>query len=80
MLKVFKNLNCIFFHIPKPAGLSVSNALFGDVKWGHRNVSFYKSHYGEILFNSFYKFCFVRNPYDNIFFYILKMVELIIKI
>ena len=67
MLKVFKNLNCIFFHIPKTAGMSVSNALFGDVKWGHRNVSFYKSHYGENLFNSFFKFCFVRNPYDRIF-------------
>ena len=47
--------------------MSVSNALFGDVKWGHRNVSFYKSHYGENLFNSFFKFCFVRNPYDRIF-------------
>ena len=57
----------LFFHIPKTAGISISNSLFGDVKWGHRNVNFYKSHYGEKVFNSLYKFCFVRNPYDRLF-------------
>ena len=40
--------------------------LFGDIKWGHRSVNFYKSHYGEKVFNSLYKFCFVRNPYDRV--------------
>ena len=58
---------CVFFHIPKTAGISISNSLFGDVKWGHRNVNFYKLHYGEKVFNSLYKFCFVRNPYDRLF-------------
>ena len=67
ILSLFLDKKCVFFHIPKTAGISISNALFGDVKWGHRSVNFYKSHYGENIFNSLYKFCFVRNPYDRLF-------------
>ena len=63
ILSLFLEKKCVFFHIPKTAGISISNALFGDVKWGHRSVNFYKSYYGEKVFNSLYKFCFVRNPY-----------------
>ena len=67
ILSLFLEKKCVFFHIPKTAGISISNSLFGDVKWGHRSVGFYKSHYGEKVFNSLYKFCFVRNPYDRLF-------------
>ena len=67
ILSIFLDKKCVFFHIPKTAGISISNSLFGDTKWGHRNVDFYKSHYGEKVFNSLYKFCFVRNPYDRLF-------------
>tara|TARA_B100000886_G_scaffold309663_1_gene243982 strand:- start:316 stop:969 length:654 start_codon:yes stop_codon:yes gene_type:complete len=67
ILSIFLDKNCIFFHIPKTAGISISNALFGNIKWGHRDVNFYKSYYGEKVFNSLYKFCFVRNPYDRLF-------------
>ena len=67
ILSLFLDKKCVFFHIPKTAGISISNALFGDVKWGHRSVNFYKSYYGEKVFNSLYKFCFVRNPYHRLF-------------
>tara|TARA_A200000113_G_scaffold96462_1_gene86285 strand:- start:201 stop:845 length:645 start_codon:yes stop_codon:yes gene_type:complete len=67
ILSLFLEKNCVFFHIPKTAGISISKSLFGGVKWGHRSVNFYKSHYGEKVFNSLYKFCFVRNPYDRLF-------------
>ena len=67
ILSLFIEKKCVFFHIPKTAGISISNSLFGDVKWGHRSVNFYKSYYGEKIFNSLYKFCFVRNPYDRLF-------------
>ena len=67
ILSIFLEKNCLFFHIPKTAGISVSKSLFGDVKWGHRSVSFYKSYYGEDTFNTLYKFCFVRNPYKRLF-------------
>ena len=67
ILSIFLEKNCLFFHIPKTAGISVSKSLFGDVEWGHRSVSFYKSYYGEDTFNTLYKFCFVRNPYKRLF-------------
>ncbi|MAZ54626.1 MAG: hypothetical protein CMP55_02330 [Flavobacteriales bacterium] len=67
ILSIFLEKNCLFFHIPKTAGISVSKSLFGDVEWGHRGVSFYKSYYGEDTFNTLYKFCFVRNPYKRLF-------------
>ena len=67
ILSIFLEKNCLFFHIPKTAGISISKSLFGDVKWGHRSVSFYKSYYGEDTFNTLYKFCFVRNPYKRLF-------------
>jgi hypothetical protein len=67
ILSLFIEKKCVFFHIPKTGGISISNSLFGDVKWGHRNVNFYKLHYGEKVFNSLYKFCFVRNPYRRLY-------------
>ena len=67
ILSLFLEKKCVFFHVPKTAGISISNSLFGDIKWGHRSVHFYKSHYGKKVFNSLYKFCFVRNPYDRLF-------------
>ena len=67
ILSIFLDKKCLFFHIPKTAGVSISRSLFGDIKWGHRNVKFYKLHYGEKVFNSLYKFCFVRNPYKRLY-------------
>ena len=31
ILSIFLEKNCLFFHIPKTAGISVSKSLFGDV-------------------------------------------------
>lgn len=67
MLRAFEKKRCIFFHIPKTAGMAVSSALFGDITWGHRDVSFYVNHFGKERFYSFYKFTVVRNPYDRLY-------------
>ena len=67
ILNLFLEKKCLFFHIPKTAGISISNSIYGDIKWGHRTVDYYKSYYGDEVFNSMYKFCFVRNPYDRLF-------------
>ena len=56
---------CIFFHIPKTAGISVSLALFGNLGGGHENAQFYKCLFGK-SFDSYYKFAFVRNPYTRL--------------
>ncbi|MEE3037290.1 MAG: sulfotransferase family 2 domain-containing protein [Bacteroidota bacterium] len=67
MLRAFEKKRCIFFHIPKTAGMAVSSAIFGDITWGHRDVSFYVNHFGKERFYSFYKFTVVRNPYDRLY-------------
>jgi len=67
MLEVFKEKKCIFFHVPKTAGLSISHSLFGNIDWGHRTVDDYKYYFSEKEFQSFYKFSFVRNPYQRLY-------------
>ena len=61
----------IFIHIPKTAGSSVAQALFG----GSRHVPYFE--YERInprKFKRFFKFSFVRNPWDRLVstFFFLK--------
>jgi hypothetical protein len=62
----------IFIHIPKTAGSSVAQALFGD----SRHVPYFE--YERInprKFKRFFKFSFVRNPWDRLvstFFFLKK--------
>jgi O-antigen/teichoic acid export membrane protein len=55
---------CIFIHVPKAAGTSVALTLFGQNSrhlpwWEYRNANPRK-------FGKFYKFTFVRNPWDRL--------------
>ena len=55
---------CIFIHIPKAAGTSVARTLFGK---GSRHVPYFE--YEKInrrKFNRYFKFTFVRNPWDRL--------------
>lgn len=65
---------CIFIHIPKAAGLSISTALFGRVGPGHLSMHDYEQAYTQCELSRFYKFTFVRNPWDRLAsaFYFLK--------
>jgi hypothetical protein len=65
-LDEFFRLRSIFFHIPKTAGLSVSDALFGGRGAGHFDVEAARLIFGERALRSFYKFCFVRNPWSRL--------------
>lgn len=58
-------LECIFFHIPKTAGISVTHALFGSRGIGHVDVQTARRLFGGRRLRRFFKFCFVRNPYDR---------------
>jgi hypothetical protein len=72
----YKNINdehkTIFIHIPKCGGVSVENALFQQ-KIGHSEIWKYKA-FDKKKFNQYYKFTFVRNPWDRLVsaFFFLK--------
>jgi hypothetical protein len=57
---------CIFIHIPKNAGISVSYTLFGNTGGSHRKLVDYQRIFGKRIINQYYKFSFVRNPWDRL--------------
>jgi hypothetical protein len=66
-LCAFDYYRCIFVHIPKTAGISVSQALFGNYSGGHRDIRWYQGHYRPATFRRYFKFSFVRNPWDRLY-------------
>ena len=65
--------NAIFIHIPKNAGISIETALFNQ-KVGHKFLIAFKAH-DQYKFSNYFKFSFVRNPYDRLlsaFFFMKK--------
>jgi hypothetical protein len=61
----FNQKKCIFVHVPKAAGSSVSKALFGQ-SVGHRPIRRHIAYRKELV-ETYFKFTFVRNPWDRIF-------------
>jgi hypothetical protein len=62
----FDQHRCIFVHIPKCAGISVVKSLFGDFDCGHTNLRRYQIMFAPAEFKSYFKFTFVRNPFDRL--------------
>jgi hypothetical protein len=60
----FDSNKCIFVHIPKAAGSSVSLSLFG-FQVSHRTAIEYQFD-DPVKFTEYYKFTFVRNPWDRL--------------
>ena len=57
---------CIFIHIPKCAGISITKSLFGNRGGGHKTVIEYQLIFPSQVFESYFKFTFVRNPWDRL--------------
>ncbi len=66
-LAEFDRRRCIFIHVPKCAGVSVSRSLFGDMVATHLAVKSFQLIYSKQEFESYFKFTFVRNPWDRLF-------------
>ncbi len=66
-LAAAEQLRCIFVHIPKCAGISLSKSLFGNLGGGHFPISRYQLIYSKEEFNQYYKFTFVRNPWERVY-------------
>lgn len=64
--KPFIEHRCIFVHIPKSAGISLGYSIFGRHTGNHTTISEYQIAFDRSEFNSFFKFTFVRNPWDRL--------------
>ncbi|RJR39511.1 MAG: hypothetical protein C4576_21430 [Desulfobacteraceae bacterium] len=65
-LKPFDNRRCIFVHITKCAGISIAMTLFGNLGGGHLRIPHYQLIFEESEFEEYFKFTFVRNPWDRL--------------
>lgn len=65
-LNAFDYYKCIFIHIPKAAGISITKTLFGNLAGGHRTLTDYEKIYPLKTINQYYKFTITRNPYTRI--------------
>ncbi|MBW3019708.1 sulfotransferase family protein [Candidatus Woesearchaeota archaeon] len=65
-LKLFDKHKCIFVHIPKTAGVSTAKSLFGNLGGAHTKIREYQQLYTETEFKDYFKFTFVRNPWDRL--------------
>lgn len=64
--KPFDEKKCIFIHIPKCAGVSVNNSLFGCLAGGHTTLDEYIEIFEPNCLQSYFKFTIVRNPWDRL--------------
>lgn len=65
MRRYFYETNSIFIHIPKAAGKSIAQALYGDDRPGHFLWHNYEAA-DAVSFSQFFKFSFVRHPIDRL--------------
>ena len=61
----FDQVNAIYIHIAKCGGTSIAKALFDVEKVSHRTVRDYQKIFSPEEFNRYFKFTFVRNPWDR---------------
>jgi hypothetical protein len=62
----FDTTKSIFIHTPKCAGVSVAQALYGNLAGGHTTLNEYIRIFEPKNILSYFKFSIVRNPWDRL--------------
>jgi len=62
----FDQSRSIFVHIPKAAGISIGKNLYAGIAGGHTAIRTYELVFSSTDFYDFFKFTFVRNPWDRL--------------
>lgn len=65
-IRQYDKYRCIFIHISKSAGTSIAMALFNELPYHYTSVQ-YRVIFGRRDFGDYYKFAFVRNPWDRLY-------------
>jgi len=64
-LRRYDEMKAIFVHTPKAAGTSVAISIFGELPY-HYTALEYRTIFGAADFGRYFKFTFVRNPWDRV--------------
>jgi hypothetical protein len=65
-IRSFDRLKCVFVHSTKSAGTSIALSLFGELPY-HYTAQQYRVIFGRRDFGNYFKFGFVRNPWDRLY-------------
>ena len=74
----FDEKRAIFIHIPKCAGVSVAQALFGNLAGGHATLDKYLNVFEAHCIEEYFLFTIVRNQWDRLvsaYFFLKAMVK-----
>ncbi|MEM6486066.1 MAG: sulfotransferase family 2 domain-containing protein [Pseudomonadota bacterium] len=65
-IKEYLRTKSIFVHVPKTAGVSVNEAIYGSLGAGHKTLNDYVLLLSPTDFLTFFKFTIVRNPWSRV--------------
>ncbi|MEW9808765.1 sulfotransferase family 2 domain-containing protein [Mesorhizobium sp. ZMM04-5] len=65
-LSPFIETETIFVHIPKCAGVSISQHLYSCLAGGHYSLDTYTKIFRPCEYSRYFKYTFVRNPWDRL--------------